>query len=117
SGVTATADQWIHFAMTWDGTSVRAFVNGVERATKSATGAQTTLMTGRTPLIVGGYPPAYFNGMFDELRVWNVARSAAELTATMHQSLTGTEAGLTGYWKFDETSGTTAADSATPAGH
>jgi hypothetical protein len=117
SGVTATVDQWIHFAMTWDGTTVRAFVNGVQRAAKTATGAQTTLMTGRTPFILGGYPPAYFNGQFDELRVWNVARTAAELTATMHQPLTGTEAGLTGYWKFDETSGTTAADAAMPAGH
>jgi hypothetical protein len=117
SGVTATVDQWIHFAMTWDGTAVRAFVNGVERATKTATGAQTTLMTGRTPLVVGGYPPAYFNGQFDELRIWNVARSAAEITSTMHQTLAGTETGLTGYWKFDETSGTTAADATMTAGH
>ena len=117
SGVTATVDQWIHFAMTWDGTAVRAFVNGVERATKTATGAQTTLMTGRTPLVVGGYPPAYFNGQFDELRIWNVARSAAEITSTMHQTLAGTETGLTGYWKFDETSGTTVADATMTAGH
>jgi hypothetical protein len=117
SGVSPTVDQWVHFAMTWDGTAVRAFVNGVEKATKTATGAQTTLMTGRTPLTVGGYPPAYFNGQVDELRIWSVAHSAAEITATMRKGLLGTEAGLVGYWKFDEAGGTTAADAAMPAGH
>ena len=117
SGVSATVDQWIHFAMTWDGTAVRAFVNGVERATKTSTGAQTTLMTNQTPLIVGGYPPAFFNGQIDELRVWNIARTAADITSTMHRTLAGNEAGLTGYWKFDETSGTSTADAVLGAGH
>ena len=35
----------------------------------------------------------------------------------MKNSLVGNEAGLVGYWKFNETSGTTAADSVTTAGH
>ena len=116
SGVVATTDQWVHFAMTWDQTAVRAFVNGVEKATKTATAGQT-LMTGRTPVTIGGYDPAYFNGQIDEFRIWNVARTAAEITASMHQTLTGTEAGLVGYWKFDETTGTTAIDSTMTAGH
>jgi hypothetical protein len=117
SGLNPAMNQWAHFAMTWDGTAVRAFVNGVQKAMKTSTSAQTTLMTGRTPLIIGGYPPAYFNGYIDEFRIWSVARSAAEITSTMNKTLAGDEAGLTGYWKFDETSGTTAMDSTTAAGH
>ena len=35
----------------------------------------------------------------------------------MNKTLVGNEANLVGYWKFDETSGTTAADSVTTAGH
>ena len=35
----------------------------------------------------------------------------------MSSPLTGDEANLVGYWKFDETSGTSAADSVTSAGH
>ena len=46
-----------------------------------------------------------------------MARSATEITATMSKTLVGNEANLVGYWKFDETSGTTAADSVTSAGH
>ena len=34
-----------------------------------------------------------------------------------NKALVGNEAGLVGYWKFDETSGTNAADSVTAAGH
>ena len=35
----------------------------------------------------------------------------------MGKTLAGNEAGLVGYWKFDETSGTNAADAVTAAGH
>jgi hypothetical protein len=119
SGLTANVSQWAHFAMTWDGTTVRAFVNGVEKASKAApaSSAQKGLMTGVTPLTIGGYQPAYFNGYMDEFRVWNVARSAAEIVSTMNRTLVGNEPGLTGYWKFDEGAGTTVADSVTSPGH
>jgi hypothetical protein len=75
------------------------------------------LHTGTTALTIGGYPPAYFNGQIDEFRIWSVARTAAQITSTMNKTLVGDEANLTGYWKFDETSGTTAADAVTTAGH
>ena len=117
SGITdpGTA-QWIHFALSWDGTAFRAFVNGVEKVTKTVTGG--TLATDRTQLTIGGNPRgAYFNGNIDEFRVWSIARTAADITSTMHQTLTGTVTGLVGYWKFDETTGMTAADSTTIAGH
>lgn len=117
SGLGTSSDQWAHFAMTWDGTTVRAFVNGVEKASKASAVAQKTLMTGRTPLTIGGYDPAFFNGYIDEFRIWNVARSAADITRTMRTTLAGNEPGLVGYWKFDETTGTTAVDSTASAGH
>ncbi len=117
TGLDASKDQWVHFAMTWDGTAVRAFVNGEKKAEKTSSDAQKTLMTTPSTFILGAYPDNYFNGQIDELRIWNVARSAAEVTATMQKTLVGNEAGLTGYWKFDETSGKTAADSVTTVGH
>jgi hypothetical protein len=114
SGLQANTNQWAHFAMTWDGTNLKAFVNGVE---KVSVPIPSMLHTGMTALTIGGYPPAFFNGQIDEFRIWNVARTAAQITSTMSKTLAGNEAGLVGYWKFDETSGTTAADSVTTAGH
>ncbi|MGD8451774.1 MAG: NosD domain-containing protein [Phycisphaerae bacterium] len=53
----------------------------------------------------------WFNGAMDEVRIWSVARSGAEIAGNMYQTLNGTEPGLVGYWRFDESEGTTAADS------
>lgn len=118
SGITTSQPQWVHFAMTWDGTTVRVFVNAVEKATKSVAGK--VLMTGGTLLTIGGYPGegSFFNGYFDEFRVWKISRTAADIMSTMRKTLVGNEEGLTAYWKFDDAPGSaTAADSVTSAGH
>ena len=39
---------------------------------------------------------------FDDVRVWNIAKTQGELQAAMNMELVGNEAGLIGYWKFDE---------------
>jgi hypothetical protein len=119
SGLSSTMSQWAHFAMTWDGTAVRVFVNGVEKITKMGDSGVTALATDSSVLTIGGYTEDgnYFSGMFDEFRVWNVARSASDITSTMKKTLVGNEAGLVAYFKFDETSGSSAADSVTTPGH
>jgi hypothetical protein len=118
-GIDSATAQWIHVAMTWDMTALRTFVNGVERITTKATAGQV-LKTTAGPLVVGCNPPYYgcFAGMFDELRVWNVARTPEEIMAHYDKALVGNEPGLIGYWKFDDAPGSaTAADSVTAAGH
>ena len=114
SGLMANMNQWAHFAMVWDGTKLLAYVNGVEKVSVTIS---SMLHTGMNTLVIGGYPPAYFNGYIDEFRIWNVARSASEIMSTMGHTLVGNETGLTAYWKFDEGTGTTVADSVTTAGH
>lgn len=115
-------DQWIHFAMVYDQTAVTLYVNGnymagVQGARKMPAGGGM-LATVRTMLTIGGNPRgAYFNGQIDELRMWNVARSQADIMATMGTTLVGNEDGLVGYWKFDDGTGTTAKDSVTSTGH
>lgn len=118
-GITSADDQWVHFAMTWDGTAVRTYVNGVLGITVNAT-STTMLATAQTQLTIGCNNPRFscFGGLIDEFRVWNVARSDAEIMDSYNKALTGAEAGLVGYWKFDEAPGATmAADSVTTDGH
>ena len=116
----ATKDQWIHFAMTYDQTAVTLYVNGnytmgVQGARKMGTGMLATMFS---RLTIGGNPRgAYFNGQIDEFRLWNVARTQEDIMAHMNHPLKGDEAGLVGYWKFDDGDGTTAKDSVTSAGH
>ncbi len=51
-----------------------------------------------------------FDGGLDELRLWNVARSAAEIQAAMNGEVAGPSVGLVAYWRFNEGSGTTVDD-------
>ena len=56
----------------------------------------------------------YWLGKVDDLRVGSVVQSGAEIAAN-YQTEIGPTAGLVGDWHFNEGSGTTAADSTTPA--
>ena len=117
-GVTSAAAQWLHVAMTWDGTTLKTYVNGALKLSKTNAGSQ--LATTSSALTMGCNPPINncFNGLFDELRVWNVDRSASDIQANYRKPLTGSESGLVGYWKFDEAPGASnAADAVNSAGH
>jgi hypothetical protein len=119
-GITSTPTQWVHFAMVWNGTSILTYVNGTLRITSNGTGGTTMLATQPTQLTIGCNNPRFacFNGLIDDFRVWNVARAAGDIMANYNRPLLGTEAGLVGYWKFDEAPGAAmAADAVTSSGH
>ena len=48
------------------------------------------------------YNSTSFAGEIDELRVWKVARTEEEIKASMHTTLKGDDAGLIGYWNFED---------------
>jgi len=119
-GINSSTDQWVHIAMTWNGTVLVTYVNGVPKITTQGTGGVTALATARSALNLGCNPTnnSCFGGMFAEWRVWTVARTAAQIQASYNKPLVGNEAGLVGYWKLDDAPGaTTAADAVTTTGH
>ncbi len=95
--------QWIHVAYTRDGSGMeRLFVDGSEVGHMQF---PATVNTAETPIRIGhsnGGTLRAFYGMIDEVRLWNVARTGAEIAATRNTLLTGAEPGLIGYWNFDE---------------
>ncbi len=52
-----------------------------------------------------------YEGALDDVRIWNTARSEAEIQQSMTRELTGGENGLVGYWTFNDNSGNTVLDS------
>ena len=74
SGTTATPlNAWTHLAATYDGTTQRLYVNGVQVATKAVTGS-ISVSTGA--LRIGGngtWSDEWFAGLIDEVRVYNRA--------------------------------------------
>jgi hypothetical protein len=110
------ADTWYHVAYTYDaGTGIqRLFLNGVQVASNTST--PNILGYDAHPVILGadsdyGQLVGRWYGDLDELRIWNLVRSPAEIQAAMNHTLSGTEPGLVGYWRFDEGSGSTVIDS------
>lgn len=100
-----TLNQWTHIAGTFDGTTMKLFVNGALVGTKALTFTLTdngenfrigegSKFTGRT-----------FKGRIKDVRVWSRALTDPEIAASMTNTLTGTEAGLTAYWPFNLSAG------------
>jgi hypothetical protein len=109
------ANTWYHVAGTWDGTALRIYVNGVLDTT--ALPSTRNPKPGNTPLKIGerGNGGTPFNGLIDDVRVWNVARSAADLLANKNHCVPGNTPGLAGNWRFDEGAGAVAGDSSMSA--
>ncbi|MDP8288374.1 MAG: LamG domain-containing protein, partial [Candidatus Electryonea clarkiae] len=103
-GVTAlSANVWYHVATTYDGSNMRIYINGIEDASKSQTGSITANSTFYLSQPEAG---RYFDGLLDEVRVLNDARSESEIRQNMYRELPNpSETNLVAYYKFNETSG------------
>src|SRR5262245_28499686 len=80
---------WTHLAATFDGTTVRLYVNGAQVASQ----AQTSPLAPTTgTLQIGGdaYPGENFVGRIDEGRSYNRALSPAEILSDMNTPVGGT---------------------------
>jgi hypothetical protein len=72
----------------YDGATVRLYVNGAQAATVATSGSMT-VSTG--PLKLGGNAiwPEWFAGRIDDVRVYNRALGAAEIQADMNTPVAG----------------------------
>ncbi len=98
------AGVWYHLAATYDGMTITAFVNGKSFAREPFSGR---IQIDASELAVGRGDPEYssgeyFDGAIDDVRIWNVARSPAEIQAALHSPLTGNQPGLVACWNFDD---------------
>ncbi|MBI5830181.1 MAG: LamG domain-containing protein [Chloroflexi bacterium] len=79
-GPTVAANSWTHLTGTYDGITIRLYVNGVQVASRAQTAAMTT---NNALLSIGGSSVwgEWFAGRLDELRIYNRALTAAEIQA------------------------------------
>jgi hypothetical protein len=69
--------------MTWNQSEVKVYVDGTEMAAQPAVGP---LLGGVGPMRIGGNAPfgQFFSGLIDEVRVFDHARTAPQITADMN---------------------------------
>ncbi len=112
-GVSVTnASQWHYYTMTWDGTTMTVYVDGIKQGISAATGGTFNCLS--TPDI-GKYAVTgmdYYSGSIDDVRIYNRALSATEVKQLYNAGAVGTTidtapaqalsgGGLVGYWPFD----------------
>ncbi|MFC4006137.1 LamG-like jellyroll fold domain-containing protein [Nonomuraea purpurea] len=75
-------NSWSHLALTYDGATLRMFVNGQQ---VDQTPLNAELYDDGSPLRIGGNAvwSEYFSGLIDEVRVYNRAQTTAEIQTDM----------------------------------
>ena len=122
---TLSSNTWTYLAGTYDGTTIKLYVNGIEVAETPATGS---ILTSPQPLRIGGNAiwGEYFSGSIDDVRIYNQALSQGQIQMNMNgldfltANLNGTNQVNaqppipTNQWaaiyRFNEGTGTTTAD-------
>ncbi len=102
--VPGSKNNWTHFAMTYDGSNVKLYANGV-LIFNTARGINTVAGN----FIIGRWGGGWFDGMIDEVVVYNYARSQSEIQSTMNLERSGSETGMLAYYRGN-LSGTTLVD-------
>jgi hypothetical protein len=106
------AGHWQHIALVRQlGAEPRKlswYINGL--LVNEAAASYFPAVSGALNALVGHGYAGRFKGEIDELRLWNVARTGAEIASNMDNVLTGGESGLVSYYKFAEGGGTTLDD-------
>ncbi|MDD4442440.1 MAG: autotransporter-associated beta strand repeat-containing protein [Kiritimatiellae bacterium] len=94
---------WTHFAVIRSGSTGSIYVNGVLYATDTI----PTAALPSTGITIGGHPSTgwSFHGQIADVRAWGVARSQAQIAASMNTRLSGMESGLVGYWPVNDGTG------------
>ena len=98
-----TLNTWQHVAGTYDGSFLRIYLNGVIVDSL----VKTISMANSTSALGVGYAPIYagsrnFPGKIDEVRVWDVTRSGAEIAANMNTELCSIPSSVKAYYTFNQ---------------
>ncbi len=79
--------RWVHYAATYDGTTIRFYINGLLDTSKTAS---LTIASNSLPLSIGGQSDGArkFTGQLDDVHVYNRALSAPEIAALAAHTIT-----------------------------
>ena len=110
SGYTfSAADTWYHVTMERSAGTIKFYVNGVQTANTSA-----SIPTTPTVFRIGSQTGIrHFKGRIDDVRIYNYPRTQEQIITDM-SGYVPRPPGPTSWWKFNETSGTSATNTASP---
>ncbi|NLL83339.1 MAG: hypothetical protein GX230_03755, partial [Lentisphaerae bacterium] len=112
--VSRQLNRWYHVAFSFDGTNMTFYLDGALLGSAAFSYTHNATHTAK----IGGYhTTSDVNGSVSEVRVWDHARTQAEIQFLMNSRLNGAEPGLLGYWPLAEGKGLQALDETTNGSH
>lgn len=95
--------KWTHVAATFDGSSMKIYVDGGLANQTPATLAIPSSGEIRLGLSIAPQTSSTFVGFIDEVQHWNIVRTQSEIQGSMRGIQSPSfMPGLIGYWKFEE---------------
>ncbi|HXJ56525.1 MAG TPA: LamG-like jellyroll fold domain-containing protein [Verrucomicrobiae bacterium] len=123
TGIAINDGAWHHVAIAWSTSGpLQLFKDGTLAFSTNRAGIPLgdggTLVLGQDQDIIGGGFDAAeaFLGDMDEVRVWSVVRTSAQIAQNLNVALAGNDTGLVAYYRFNEGLGARAND-ASGLGH
>jgi len=94
-------NNWHHIAASFNGSQWILYIDGAAVSTVPVTG--TIVNMSAQPLYLGMYQNMWhFAGTMDEIRIWNTARSQAEIFSNMKKQVAYNSAGLVAYYSCNQ---------------
>jgi hypothetical protein len=106
-GPQITPNTWFHVALVIEPTKATIYLNGVPTVNTGANPSVTFTDITQLCTDMGG---RFFNGQMKEVRIWNAARTQAQIQAGMYGIVPTSSANLLAFYKLDEGSGTSVND-------
>jgi hypothetical protein len=109
-------NQWSHIAVVYDISEVRTYLNGVWQHSYPVSGILGDVAPTYNDLWISGRQTVpggqIFDGKMDEVRIWSIARTEAEIRQEMHREIItpNLTAGLIANYSFNLAEGTKAYD-------
>jgi hypothetical protein len=112
--ITITSNVWHHAALTYNGTNLTLYLDGVLDNSIAASGTPdyTSIQHAGvgTSMNSAGVASGFFAGNIFEVRIWNYARSQPQLQAAMSSQIL-TAPGLLGHWALNDGTGSVVSNS------
>ena len=98
-------NEWTHVAAVREGETISLYINGALDVTRTTSSVQS--ISNPASILLGQSPCNNYQGSLDEVRIWKVARQAADIKSWFGKKLVGNENGLEAYYDFDDAPGST----------
>ncbi len=108
TGIIVPLNEWVHIALAYDNGLIQFYKNGALAYSFAGSGDIVDVDPDQNDFYWGNrqhLEQSPLLGYLDEARIWNYSRSSTEIVSAYATPLTGEEAGLIGYWPFNDTTG------------